>query len=398
MNSLRPIPLVTGIGASFMLLLSPSAEAFTFVEIANTKTSDFTDIDFSAYAINDLGSVAFVAELDGEDGIFAGDGGLVSTVVDSSDGFTSFSFVDINSAGTVVFNDGAAPGIYTQSGGVITPLITGASSLGQIGFSVGGASPFLTPIINEAGVVAFFASNAAQEGLFTIDGGVITAIAESPDFDIFRFSLNNNGEVAFFALSGLAPDGDAVFVSDGVGLPTPLPDPLGFGTVETGVINDDGTVVFDVLFVNDMGDAVQGIFTQNGAQLDLVVDSSGGFASFGRPAINNQENLVFDAGLDLGSFAIFAGPDPVADRVVGIGDMLFGSTITSINFTQETGLNNQGQFAFTASFDDGSIGIFRADPEDSDFQPVPEPMSGLGLLAIGAVGAIARLRNLRKAN
>jgi hypothetical protein len=400
MNSLRNVSLAAAIGVSFTLFVSTSAEAFTFVEIASTKTSEFTNIDSSTYAINDLGSVAFVAELNGQNGIFVGDGGAVSTVVDSGDGFTNFSFVDINSAGTVVFNDGAAPGIYTKSGGVITPLITEASSLAQIGFSVGGAGFFLNPLINEAGVVAFIAqSSVGQKGLFTIDGGVTTTIAETPTFsDIFRASLNNNGEVSFFALSGLAPDGDAIFVSDGVGLPAALPDPLGFGTVETGVINDDGTVAFDVLFLNELGDAVQGIFTQNGAQLDLVVDSSSGFSSFQRPAINNQGNLVFAATPDIGLSAIFAGPDPVADRVIGIGDLLFGSTITSINFTQETGLNNQGQFAFTASFDDGSSGIFRADPDESDFQPVPEPASGLGLLAIGAVGAMTRLCSWGKSN
>ncbi|MGB3299108.1 MAG: PEP-CTERM sorting domain-containing protein, partial [Phormidesmis sp.] len=123
-----------------------------------------------------------------------------------------------------------------------------------------------------------------------------------------------------------------------------------------------------------------------------IVDGGGDFMALGRPAINNDETLVFIATLDAGSSGIFVGPDPVVDRVIGEGDILSGSVISGVNFLQQTGLNNEGQFVFRANFADGSTGIFRADPEGSDPRPVPEPVSVLSLLAIGAFGMASRQR------
>ncbi|MGJ3252499.1 MAG: choice-of-anchor tandem repeat NxxGxxAF-containing protein [Elainellaceae cyanobacterium] len=389
--------MTTLVSLGIVLSLGNSAKAFTFVEIANTNTSGFTSIDSITYSINDSGSVAFSADIGGQSGIFSGNGGIIDTIVDPSEGFVDFTFVDINTAGTTVFTADGNNAIFTAEGGVISSVIDIPSSLGLLGFTAGGFPPFLEPRINESGTIAFTARNAGgNSGIFITDGGVFTTIAEPPNFDTFRFSPNNNGEVGFFATSPLAPDGDAVFIGDGTGLPTPLADPLGFGTVEGPSLNDAGTVVFDALFI-DMGMPLQGIFTQSkGGDPQLLVDTSSNFSNFDRQAINNLENIVFDASLDLGPGGIFAGPDPVSDRVIRLGDMLFGSTITSTSFTHQTGLNNQGQFAFTAQFDDGSIGIFRADPDDSDTQSVPEPMSILGLFLIGATGVVSKLRHSTK--
>ncbi|MGB3297004.1 MAG: choice-of-anchor tandem repeat NxxGxxAF-containing protein, partial [Phormidesmis sp.] len=243
----------------FTACVSTSAQAFTFVEIANTATSDFTTLGDTA--INDLGQVAFAANVGGQSGIFSGDGGVIAPVVDLGEGLTGLSLVDINSAGTVVFAQAGAPGIFTSSGGIITPLVTEASSLGQLGFT---ADLFFAPQINELGAITFTANNFAtnNQGLYLAKDGVITAIAEAPDFDIFRFSINNNDQIAFFSISGLAPDGDAVFISDSGGAPVALPDPLGFGTIEGPTLNDNGAVAFDTLVFDDAGDALQSIIIQ----------------------------------------------------------------------------------------------------------------------------------------
>ncbi|MEL7512528.1 MAG: choice-of-anchor tandem repeat NxxGxxAF-containing protein, partial [Cyanobacteria bacterium J06554_3] len=245
-----------------------------------------------------------------------------------------------------------------------------------------------------AGAIAFEAVNFggdSDQGLYLVEGGAISVIAESPDFDIFRFDLNNNNQVAFASLSSLAPDGDGIFISEGGAAPTVLPDPLGFGTVEGPTLNDSGTVAFDVLFNNAEGDPVQGIFTQNGESLELIVDDSGELMGLGRPAVNNKGTVAFTAGFDTGGSALFSATASSMTRVIGTGDRLFGQLVTSAGLTQQTGLNNEGQIVFTASFADGSQGIFRADPEGSPVQSVPEPTSLIGLLAV-SVAMFSRLK------
>ena len=376
--------------AGIVTVLGTPAQAFTFVEIASNQTANFTDLVNAAYAINDVGTVTFVGELDGQNGIFAGNGGVLTTVADEGDGFLSFGDLDINSAGTVVFSADSDTRIVSSSGGLLTDVITVASSSGLIGFSANDG--LWAPVINELGTIAFSANNFAttDEGIFTINGGVVSTIADAPNFDLFRFSLNNNDDVAFFAISTLAPDGDALFIGDGTGLPTPFADPMGFGTIEGPVLNDNGTVAFNALFLDAMFNPVVGNFRQGAGSPELVVDDQGPFDELGRPAINNAGTLVFQSGLDLGAPALFVGSDPVADRVIGVGDMLLGSTITSISFQERNGLNNQGQFVFTAQFADGSSGIFRADPTQPPVQDVSEPAAWLGLVLIAGVGTVAR--------
>ncbi|MEO0707615.1 MAG: PEP-CTERM sorting domain-containing protein, partial [Cyanobacteria bacterium J06649_5] len=190
--------------------------------------------------------------------------------------------------------------------------------------------------------------------------------------------------------------GDAIFLRESAGAPVPLPDPLGFGTIEGPTLNDGKAVAFDTLFLNDEAESLQGIFIQDDADISLIVDTSGDFSTFTRPAINNASSLVFGAELDNGDIGLFAGADPVSDRVIAIGDDFFGSTITALSFTQQTGLNNLGQFTFNANFADGSTGVYRADFEQDDAQAVPEPTSALTLLAVGLMGLTSQQRRRRE--
>ncbi|MEL6854008.1 MAG: choice-of-anchor tandem repeat NxxGxxAF-containing protein [Cyanobacteria bacterium J06607_13] len=368
---------------SATLLIGTSAEAFTFTEIASTNTSEFTD--FGNGAINELGQVAFSAEVAGQTGIFSGDGGAISQLVSPAKGFSPGE-LGFNSAGKVVFEQFSTPGIFENSGGLTTPLITEASSPGQIGFT---GQSFFSPKLNESGTVVFEAVNfdTGEQGLFLAKDGSITTIAKSPGFDIFRFSLNNNDQVAFFAIAATAPDGDGIFLRDSGGAPIPLPDPQGFGTIEGIVLNDSETVAFDTLFNNDEGVLSQGLFLQNGEDITLLVDNAGEFSDFDRSVpVNNAETVVFSAGLDAGGSGIFTGPDPIADKVIAVGDDLLGMSVTSLGFFQQTGLNNAGQIAFSAEFSDGSKSIFRADPEGPDAESVPEPTVILGMCLLGAAG------------
>ncbi len=116
-----------------------------------------------------------------------------------------------------------------------------------------------------------------------------------------------------------------------------------------------------------------------------------GFES--EPAINNLGMVAFVATLDTGGRGIFTGADPVADKVIRVGDALDGSTVSILRFFIH-GLNDGGQLAFRAGLADGRSGVYRADPVVQ--QVIPEPTT-VTLLVIGLVGVgVAAWRRKKK--
>jgi len=101
----------------------------------------------------------------------------------------------------------------------------------------------------------------------------------------------------------------------------------------------------------------------------VVADTRGEFSSFGGrpPSLNNNGDVAFLATLDdFTTTGIFVGSDPTNDRVISTGDMLDGETVTGLKFCEE-GLNDSGQLAFTAFFEDSEtletrVAVFRATP------------------------------------
>src|SRR5262249_36589995 len=79
-------------------------------------------------------------------------------------------------------------------------------------------------------------------------------------------------------------------------------------------------------------------------------------------SINSVGQVVFSAGLDSGEAGIFTGPDPVADKVVGTGDALFGSTVAAVAIS-EAAINDGGQVAFWTLLTDERQVVGRADPQ-----------------------------------
>jgi hypothetical protein len=87
------------------------------------------------------------------------------------------------------------------------------------------------------------------------------------------------------------------------------------------------------------------------------------------PAINSLGTVAFYTTLKPGPplppgsgvyAGIFTGPDPVADKVIAVGDPLFGSTVADVQFYR--GMNDAGQIAFYAGIVGGPSGIFLAEP------------------------------------
>jgi hypothetical protein len=118
-----------------------------------------------------------------------------------------------------------------------------------------------------------------------------------------------------------------------------------------------------VAFFGTLKSGVKGIFTGDGGAVTTVADDSGPFdafdvpgtITFSAPAINDAGLVVFQAGLDAGGQGIFTGNDPAADKVIQIGDPLFGSTVSGLAFVR--GLNNSGDIAFFYELNSGTEGI-----------------------------------------
>lgn len=162
-------------------------------------------------SINNLGIVAFVANPDtGGIGVFTTTSGSTTTIADSGLFPNLFSFgrpsisdnQDVVAFG-VRFLGGSGDGIYAGNGGPITTI---ANTNGPFrGF---GADP--APSINARGVAAFGASlDSGLIGIFTgqffTSGAPIPTVADTSgpfsDFGLFRFfvSINDSNKVAFVA-------------------------------------------------------------------------------------------------------------------------------------------------------------------------------------------------------
>ncbi|MEH2070571.1 MAG: choice-of-anchor tandem repeat NxxGxxAF-containing protein [Nostoc sp.] len=302
---------------------------------------------FNGAEINNSGTIGFGKILP-KDGLFISNGKTVITVATPSDGLSVGQVVSnaFNNNNTLVFtlNTFDNPVIATSSGGSFTTVV---DTSGQFSFF---DQP---PVINDNNVVAFSAVSKkdVSQGLYTIQNGLVTTIADADETSpflggFFDFSINNRNAVGFTA------------------------------TLKSGE---------------------EGVFIGNGKTITTVANTSGTFSEFFDLRINNNNQIAFNGILDNGTpnvFAdgIFTGSDPIADKVIGIGDSLFGGTVTNVFFAG--GLNNLGQIAFMATIkDSNNISrdfIFRADPVSTS---VPESTSILGLLALGTLGTGLTLKS-----
>lgn len=180
-------------------------------------------------AINDIGTVAFTANLDaGGWAIFTSSGGDYTTIVDTSGSFQSLFSSAINNAGTVAFGatlDAGGQGIFTSSGRDYTTIVN----------SSGLFDYFSAPALNNAGTVAFWASlDAGGYGIFTGSDPITDKVITTGD-TLFgstvtglRFSpkgINDAGQIAFIATFGDGSKGGLFRADPEAQLPTSVPEP-----------------------------------------------------------------------------------------------------------------------------------------------------------------------------
>jgi len=377
MIAIKRLSMATAVGLALSLLATTEAFGFTYTKIADSNDL-FSKFGFYP-AINNEGTVTFSAELHaGGSGIYIGSGENTSQIADSSGQFSSFFTPAIADTGIVAFKaalDEGGVGIYTGDN-------TEAIAKSRVGAALGD------PAINSKGNVAF--SQILDQGVravLTNNDGINTTIADTSDTSPYsRFegiAINNAGIVAFTA--ELKDRNRGIYSVNG-GNTTTIADTNGnFDFLFNPAINNAGTVAFKGVLKNLAG---EGIYTSDGETLTKIADNNSVFHFFENPAINNQGIVAFKGVLKKGGLGIYTGPNPETDKVIALGDSLFGSTVTDLYFSNR-GLNDKNQFAFYAKLADGRSGVFRA---DSDYQEpttsVPEPGFVLGLLTVGALGAV----------
>ncbi len=348
---------------SLVALASGAAHA----EYRFTRIADETSVlgfDGPA-AINDAGRVTFDADTVSGPAVFVGSGGPLSTVADTSDGFRFFGFSSIDGRGRVSFfafrNDGSG-GFYSGAHGETTFIDDSGPIFGFGGDCHSSRSGAFT-------TVHAFLKNGGQSIFAGRDAAMTTIADTSGDFSGFDTdpTVNAHGQVAF--QGNLRSGGTGIFVSNG-GTLTTIADTSGIFAEFTGAssINNRGEVAFGAILKSEDGGFFRpdGIFVGSGGQVRTVVDSSGPFFNLlpfrlGNPAINDNGQVAFSGVLDNFQMGLFVGPDPVADRVILIGDPLDGSSVISLNVFRDY-FNNAGQLVFKALLADGRTEIIRADP------------------------------------
>lgn len=322
-----------------------------------TLISERPDLYPFFFSINNAGTVAFTTEAGIVTGgqVFIGNGGPITPIFTSTcTGSCPPIDTSINNRGTVVIRHGNESGqgfISVLSGGVMNTIV--ADDYIALG----------PPFINDREQIVFTQSIPGEgRAVIVFERGVFTRIATNLGDPFAR--INDPGTVVF---SSTVPSEEGVpittiFTANG-GTTSRIVDPSGPFAVVSPIpdINNRGTVAFSATL--DAGGA--GIFTIRNGTVTTVADTSGPFAGavFDVYSLNNREEVAFavtslSTGLTLG---VFTGPDPIADKVIGIGDSLFGSTVMEVRFSRQ-GLNDQGQVAFWALLQDGRRVVVRADP------------------------------------
>jgi hypothetical protein len=361
------------VALSVAVIGSARASAQTHYAFRNIADSNGAFRFLSPTSINNGGTVAFLALLHaGGEGIFTGSGGSTITIASDSGPTLPFGNPSINDSGTVVFNSHS--GILIGSGGSTTTI---ADTSGQF-------AGFRDPSINDSGTVAFAAFfDVGGSGIFTGSGGSITTIVDSSgEYESFTGSpsINAGGTIVFTAR--LDDGGQGIFTEGGGGPTVTIADIdggfSGFGLDPS--INNGGTVAFTAGLSAGAG----GIFTGSGGPTTTVADTSGPFKYFSEPWINDSGMVAFAAGLDDDvTSGIFTGDDPVTDKVIQTGDMLFGRKVFSLGFGR--GLNDRGDIAFLYVLTDGVRGIAVA-------SLVPEPSAFAIAMAASSLFAFGFLR------
>jgi hypothetical protein len=319
----------------------------TAVIVADTASvadfPTFCDNGFTALpsdpSINELGEVAFQGNLrrlttrpecgtpeqrERRQGVFLGKGGTLTTIAHS---------------------------INPPGGGFIAEFLVADQSVNSFGMVA------LVPELDETFDHGLFVGS--KSGNFDQRFLADTPTPDGFDFNNLssRVSLNEVGQIAFD--SGLNDTNiGGIFLSNPDGTFRTIVDNSGGLSAGDPSLNIFGRVAFTASRFDEDDNQIFSISTSRGGPVTTVAESSpGGYESFREPSLNDFGNVAFTADVqpDPDVFStiqgVFTGPDPVADKVLQVGDIYEGVTVTSVVTCAEA-LNNLGQIVMTVSSED----------------------------------------------
>lgn len=335
------------------------SKSFTLTLIADTsdRFSDFTPYVAS---INDHGVVAFQAALrQGGTGVFTGQGGPIVTVADTTGGlFASFySHPDIDNNNSLsVYAEwlSGVQGVLVVREGRMSAMADTTSSFACIG----PLGPTMSATANDQGAVAFRADmKSGGHGVFTATDGSIITVADSRLFREFHGLpvINSQGTVVFRADR---EEGQGIYASSGGALHTIADTSHLFEHLGSfPFVNDAGTVVFSATLKTGRA----GIWAVTGSKMTPVAQADDSFESFRGALINNAGTVIFYATPRGGQLGIYARSDASAERLLAIGDPLFGSTVADFALNPVS-VNHVDQVAIRVRLANQRQVIVRADP------------------------------------
>jgi uncharacterized protein (TIGR03437 family) len=363
------IVLMAALDATVLLVPAAAAANYTFTKIADNSPGSNLLIpgSSSSIALNASGAVAFSARRADSKGnptsnlVLTGSGGALTIIEDSGSNLRFAYPYSINSSGAVLFGvtDSGKLTLYTGNGTGMSPVSTDPND--QL---IGTA----TATMNDAGVIAYTALNGAVTGTIPIrivSNGNIRAV--DPDNNHSNFGIGQLDGPGNLVFVGATPSDSAPFLAiDKGGTVTTLAtenSQLSLVLSYFPALNDSGVVALTGHVGSETGPAA--IVKVAGTKITTVVSGTGSYT----PAnINNSGTVVYGIqGIGgLGNLTgIFAGPDPAADKVVAIGDDLFGSKVTrlfGLGYGAGRWLNDRGQVAFYYALANGTVGVAVATP------------------------------------
>jgi hypothetical protein len=371
------------------LLAAPTD--YTFKSVVSTRDGAFTAV--SNAAINNNGKVAFNGVLtDGTtSGIYTGPNPATDTFADTQANFGAFQGFGrpaINDSGRIVFT--------AVTSGIETGIYDGPSP-GNLLIPSTSYSGMKDPVMNNNGKFAFWGVHDDNvQGIFIGPDPANHAVADTSTYSFFNDlvgpRITSDGTVYFIA----SPPDFRTGIFTGKDTSKPVVDTSGLiGGVRSFDINDKG----DVIVAVQLDDETPALLRGKNPLTDQLSLQTFGFAGE-HLAINNDGGIVFDGQDRSGNSGIFTGDDSSADRVVKVGDQLFGETLEDL-FWDNLGFNDQGEIAFAYRLADDTVGIAIATPRtDGDGGgggtaiPLPPALRATCLLAC-AFTAHSTLRKLR---